>query len=408
MFLIFIALTSLSVPHAQAQDPPPADNSVPTAPATPSESEPTPAAQSPPLSPNDAPVANEPSHLVSPLEPLPDIEARNFPVKVVKRSKSMRTYLFDDMSESKTSPGRILLLRRESEPIMAFRVLKTYPEKKQFAAKRVRTYRDVNQLDVDEPYAALEKVSDIAPPPPTLEDKADLKELEANSPVGGTDPESQDPTKIGSAPDTQPYDPDLDAGTSPPPSGAADSEGSRERSRDEDEIDSHLGVIVDEVYPLDTDSHWLSAGLGFLRNVDSDGAPSFYIGAGARYALTLGKTLFLRRAHAQDSLAVEGGIYYYKIINFTAGKSDAYNVMPLMGTVRYNILFGENFGIFLYGGIVRNNATIASSGSEEARALLAQTYPAAGGGLLFRVGPSWFARVDLGFDTVGLGLILRF
>jgi hypothetical protein len=166
-------------------------------------------------------------------------------------------------------------------------------------------------------------------------------------------------------------------------------------------------MTVDEVNSLDPNLQWLTASFGFFRNYGADGQSAYFTGGGLRYAVTLGKSLFLRRAHAQDSLALEAGAFYYKILNFQ-GNNDSYAVVPLIGTLRYNILFGENFGIFFYGGIMQNNVTSVVGGNEDAKAVLSSVFPAAGAGILFRVGPSWDARVDLGIESIGLGLVLRF
>lgn len=382
--LAALALITLPLRSSRADEPAPA--------ATPN----SPAAQATP-GPIDTGGLDEPQ--------LPDIEARSFAVKVARRSTSGKTYLFDDVSDSKTHPGKILLLRRESEPIMAFRVVKIYDEQKQFAAKRVRRYGAYHILDGGESYVALEKVGDVAIPPPTAQDKADLKELEAKPDVGPAPP----PTAPG--PEVHPFDSDLDAGTSPPPSGAVDSENMKDAAHDRDDDEdeqTRFGMTVEEVTPLDPNNQWLSACFGYFNN-----GGNYFAGAGARYGLSLGKMIFLRKAHLQDSLAVEGGVFFYKILGYTApgataDPSSAYSVLPFEATARYNVLFGENFGIFFYGGMMQNIVTNVSGGDATTQASLQTILPAVGTGLLFRVGPSWETRVDLGYEMISLGLMLRF
>lgn len=391
-------------PTAPAVSPAAPDNSAaPANPATP-ESTPAPAPTSTPGSSDPGPGTSPTPSAPEANEPLPDIEARDFAVKISKRSTSTNTYLFDDVSDTRTHPGKILLLRREAEPIMAFRVVKVYPDKKQFAAKRVRRYGSYHVLDPGDSYMALEKVGDVAMPPPTAQDKADLKELETGAPAAGA---PTPPTAPG--PEVRPFDADLDAGNSPPPSGGVDTENAKSNPHDDndDDPEDRFGVTIDEVTPLDPNHQWLTASFGYFNN-----AGSLFAGGGLRYGLSLGKMIFLRRAHVQDSIVVEGGAFFYKIINFQS-EGDSYSVLPLVGTVRYNILFGENFGIFFYGGVVQNIVTQASGGANstntpQVAAALQSVLPAAGGGLLFRVGPNWDARVDLGYDMIGLGLVLRF
>jgi hypothetical protein len=72
-------------------------------------------------------------------------------------------------------------------------------------------------------------------------------------------------------------------------------------------------------------------------------------------------------------------------------------------------MFGENFGIFFYGGLMQNFVTqVSANATADVQASLQSIVPAVGTGLLFRVGPSWEARVDLGYDMLALGLVLRF
>lgn len=363
-----------------------------------------------PSEPTASPSPN-PSPSVEP--PLPDIEARVFDVKVAKRSASTKTYLFDDVAGSEPPLGKILLLRRDSEQIMAFRVVKLYPEKKQFAAKRVRTYGFHRVIEPGSTFSALEKVGDVVIPPPTAQDKADLKELESKP--GDIPPPPPDavppapattPPPTAPGPEVQAFDSDLDAGNSPPPAGAVDSENAKDSPTvpddDEDDETSHFGMAIEEVVPLDPNSQWLTATFAYFNN-----GGSYFAGAGMRYGLSLGKMLFLRKPRLQDSIVLEAGLFFYKITTFVS-TGDSYSVMPLVGTARYNILFGENFGIFFYGGLVQNVVTSATNGTTAAQTALQTVLPAAGTGLLFRVGPSWESRVDLGYDMLGLGLILRF
>jgi hypothetical protein len=339
---------------------------------------------------------------------LPPIEARTYPVKVVRRSNSNRVYLFDDVSGGKPATGRIILLKREAENIMAFRVLKSYPETQQFAARRVRRYGRYRILDRGEAFRAVEKIGDIALEALGEQDKADLKELEggggAGEPTRPGDPVS---SATGPLPETTAYDPELDAGTSPPPDGAVDSDDARSEPLGFGDDDGASALTVDEVFPLDMNNFWLTAQFAFLRNNGNQGGSSYYAGGGLRYAITLGRMLMLRTSGIQDSLSVEGGLFYYKILNFLVS-NDAYNVIPMVFTGRYTINLGEGFGLFFYGGMVHNRAMASSQATDEGLALLGTSLPAGGGGLIFRVGPNWDARVDLGIDMIGTGLMLRF
>src|SRR5690348_2631233 len=62
----------------------------------------------------------------SPSGALPKIETRSFNAKIIRQSQSHRMYMIgDDLSERPT-PGKIILLKENGRPVMAFRVIKDY------------------------------------------------------------------------------------------------------------------------------------------------------------------------------------------------------------------------------------------------------------------------------------------
>src|SRR6185312_10966960 len=250
-----------------------------------------------------------------------------YPVSVVKKSRSQRIYLLQDSSNAGPKTGRILMLRKSDTPeavndpnnnAMAFRILRTYPDKNQIAAKVVRRYGDQQTLPDNASYSAIEKVSDYFPPL-TPQDKADMKELETGNknPPPAPPPPTQEPApaptaappqsdaaplpapaqpqpqqKVAAATDAPPaapapnaagYDPELDAGTSPPPP-------AEDVAKPED---NHLGLTVEETKPLETRRWWITAQLGFFQNVNIDPTKvdpttkaygsAYYAGGGGRF-----------------------------------------------------------------------------------------------------------------------------
>lgn len=349
--------------------------------------------------------------------PLPEIRARMYPVSVVRASKSGQVYLFNDPNEARPFPGRILLVKKDRQQLMAFRVLRTYSDSRQFAAKVVRRYPEIEILPTEEAFSGIEKISDMTPPPPTSQDRADLKELEAGleSPPGAS---AIPPTAgIGARPQTVDYDPELDAGTSPALSGAVDSDlekadpsiddGDGEDSFDDD-ADGEM--VIEEVLPLDHFRSALSVQFGMMTNFNQSNEVELFgfRGAGLRYALTLGKMVFLKRAHLQDSLAAEGGFFAYQARFYTDAGVGVYSVTPLMASLRYTINFANKFGIFGYAGIMANRILSDVGGNDSDRAALNSTVSSAGLGALAAIGPGWDLRLDLGIDMLGLGLMLRF
>jgi hypothetical protein len=444
-----VPLSGAADPSVEAAPVPSTDTA--TLPATEPETAPA-APDAPPSSPTTGTDTNA-SEIPPTDGPLPEIEARNFAVKVVKRSTSGKTYLFDDLTNAQTRLGKLLLLRREPDPTtvpaMAFRVVKLYPESNRFAAKRVRRYGTTRALEAGLSYTALEKVGDVLITPPTAQDKADLAELETGAlpdtapipeelppgtpseivpgapipPVG--DPTAEIPgdsgeTSAAEAPATPPespatppeaaaYDPALDAGTSLPSSSAA----SQDDEEDEEGLGHRFGASVEEVTYIDHNRQWLSAGAGYFNAGTIDDATRYFKAAGVRYGYTVSRMVLLKRSQLQDSIALEAGVFAARLLTFPEGQNGTYTVVPLIGTARYNFHIGENFGVFLYAGLRQNlvpQAVNVAEGSAEEDTLnaLQTTAPAAGGGFFFRVGPGWYARVDLGYDSLTLGLTLRF
>ena len=340
------------------------------------------------------------------------IIARTYDISIVRRSQSNKMYLIDDPTTDAPKEGKILLLKEDRKPVMGLRVMKSYPDKKEFAAKRIRMYGDYTILDEGDEYAAIEKVGDLLAPPPTAQDKADIKELETPQDSDAVSPRTKEPDVKNTSqpvpspgPSVLPYDPELDKGSSPSPT--SDS-APADQSATED--DSLKNVTLDDVVPLDPHTQWLSAELGFLNNnipatTGGTSGSGYFPGGGFRYGVSIAKMVFLKKATIQDSITPEVGVFFYKLLGQS---NDAYAVMPLIGTLRYNIIFSQNFGFFLYGGVVQNVVLSASSPVTGAVSGLSSFLPAAGGGILFRVGPSWYTRLDAGIDTIGLGLVLRF
>ena len=404
-------------------------------------------------------------------EELPNIEARSFEVRPLRTAESKRTYLFEDASAAKPRVGSILLLKFGEEPVMAFRVLRTYAQNRQFIARRVRRYHKHEMLEENQSYTALERVSEIPVPGHmsyTTEEERDINELQQGMDLGAAawrneaqgfsrgdfyrsdelpsqlreaelerhreqgnldeelDGGGDDRNPQGEGlPDTDDYDPELDAGTSPPPrSGPPDNDefegpaiqrAVRRPWRGDDDDDSGP-TSIEEADPIDRDHHALTMQLGFLHNLNSEEKPVYFTGIGLRYGLTLGRMLLLSRPKLQDSLTLEGSAFLYKIANYTQD-DDAYTVMPLIGTVRYTVMTSDHFGFFFYGGIGKNlvtptafpeNADADALTQGEAVEILTRPVTAAGAGLLFKLGPGWEIRADVGLDMIATGLMLRF
>ena len=208
-------------------------------------------------------------------------------------------------------------------------------------------------------------------------------------------------------------DPELDLadrGGAPAPSKAQPSE-----NEDDDVVVDPGSLLVDDVDPIDLYFHGLTAEFGFLKNNSATGTSTYFSAAGLRYGLTLTHMLFAKSPHVQDSLTLEGGAFHYQVqgymVSDATNGTDGFSVTPLIGTLRYTLFVSESTAIFFYGGQVYNiakaNGPVFASNTQ-GEALLGGMQTAAGGGLIFRLGPGWEARADLGMDMFAFGMMLRF
>ncbi|MBI4924327.1 MAG: hypothetical protein HY843_00255 [Bdellovibrio sp.] len=325
-------------------------------------------------------------------EKLPDITAKTYQSKIIRKSKSSRIYLLEIATDNMPQVGRILLFKKNAEPVKAFRVLKIYFEKDQFAAKAVRKYPNYLQLNTNETYFTVEKISDVIPPEPTAADLEDLKELEA--PEMPKEPPPEEVQEIS------PIEKDKikEIETLPAPE--------EEPSLSEDE-DLWLSLTAEEVFPLDLNRFGLSAELGFLRAVNPDSIVYYFSGGGFRFNLKLFQIVFIKRPLLQDSLTLEAAAFLVRIQNLGGGLN-AYTLVPTIGDLRYTIHIGEGFNVFFYGGISKGFVISTAQGDLDVIKSFSVFQPAAGGGIIFRVGPNWEVRVNLGYDMVGGGILLRF
>ncbi len=347
---------------------------------------------------------------------------REFRVLVLRRSNSARTYLMKDPAGSETQTGKLILIKQINTPVLALRVVKIYPESKQFAAKRVKRYNDYHALDPDQQFAALEKTGDDLIPLLSEQDEKDIIEIEQPHVAALPPPQSQPslpgPAEAPPIPLLAPisneakrkvpaFDPELDSAASPEPA-SSDAPRSDEVKEPEEDVDpEEFGLPQDEISPLESHPNWITLSLGYYRNTSPAGTSPYFTGAGFRYAHTFKGPLFLRKTTLQDSIALEGGIHFYKIINFVS-KSDAYEILPLSLNLRYNFTFSSGFGTYFSAGILKNSVLRSILGTDDTTTALSSWVPSLAAGSFFQVGPQWYLRLDLGVEGAGLGLTLKF
>ncbi len=393
---------------------------------------------------------------------LPNIEARAFESRVLEVAPHGKLVLFEDPSGTAPRVGRILLLRRDDEPILAFRVLRTYPRQRRFIAKQVRAYGNHESVSAGEAFTTLERLNEIGVPAwmgYTTEDQLDLDQLQAGVAGAGAaerldagfeggdfyrsdelrtqteaPPTAPAPGEEAQLPASENGDP-AQAQEPPQPTlaeGGANAldeleeseEAALQRSRQSrrsssedngDFLNSSL-ELPEEIQPIDRYQSSLSGVFGLLKNRTIDGGAVYYTAAGVRYGLDLGERLFVSSPKVQDSLTLEGGLFAYRVSSY-AVENDAYTLIPVSGVIRYTFHTRGSIDLFAYGGILWNIVNAASTPTDlapedptQAQALgkLQGILPALGAGALIKIGPGWEIRADLGLDMIASGLVLRF
>jgi hypothetical protein len=397
-------------------------------------------------------------------EILPDIEAHQFKIVPLEKSRTGRIYRFKTDADQLPKVGSILLIEENKKPLLAFRVLKTDAAATQFVARRVRRYDATSELKLSERYEATEKLSDLVAPPegeyaktnsnPTVVPPPLTPPPSVPPPAQGSQPETAAPpvameqppeitaTPIPSdagipplpaepavaaevsptpppitdlpnaeaqtpAPEANPnlnvnqYDQDLDSGTSP--------------GADEDErvSDQELGLEVKEPTVLNPYKNAVGLSVGSFRNISNfTNANSMVGGFTAYYSPLLRNSVFYKKDIPEDDLALEFGVGYYSQSNLN--HNDTYNIVPLRAELRYDLYLSQTFTLLGYIGAQYNWVVAMDNVNINNNVLDAQNYDNLHGpqlnvgiGLFYNIGPQWYLRGDLGLDRFAIGLALK-
>lgn len=363
------------------------------------------------------------------------IEAESFPIRLVKKSTSGNVLLFDDVSENKPNPGKILLLKDSSEPIVAIRVLKNYDKNidetdkrkdTKFAGKIVLNFKDPS---IGSEYRALKKLGDRII---DLIKQEEVRQQKKAEDIEKTDEEL--------AKEISPDDEELDRGIPVPKkienkeSPAKAKEKAKEKEKKEvtkaeplfdkygNELeagsdgelppllpgdDSLEQTAINEDKPYEPSKHAISFEYASILNVDRDQLPANYSALGLRYNHSVWKNLLFKRKQFVDRVSFELSLFYYSIGSFVYS-DDVVTVFPVIFTPRYNVELTDNFMVYLYAGIMKNFATQSDGKEIIDTSVLEGFLPSLGIGLNIKFGPGWAARVDFGTDLFGIGAVLKF
>src|SRR5690606_28585747 len=91
---------------------------------------------------------------------LPPIDAHRFQSSPVQISTSGRVYRFSTKSADVPRVGNIVLIQEDGKPSMAFRVMQSNPQKKEYVGRRVRRYDNHQRLVINRSYGSVEKIAD--------------------------------------------------------------------------------------------------------------------------------------------------------------------------------------------------------------------------------------------------------
>lgn len=352
------------------------------------------------------------------------IEAKVYDIRTIRPSRSGRVYLFEKFDSDLPVDGKIFLVRNGAEPIMALRVLKTYPATQRIAAKKLRSYPGHEILPRGSNYRAFEKTGDrmVAPVPPTPEDLQDLRELEELPPApmeeeSAVDAEPSSPPQLeeevvlpAEEPPPEPMDeiPPAETLAEIPPvsdeAAAPDEDVPSEDSTPEQVERVAESNFTDEDLELKTveettenDLYYpnqISFVAGMLPNKKIPG-PASKFGGGLLYSRGIG-----------PRLAVEGGIYYYKSTDSETGIS--MTVTPLVGNLRYHYVLNPIWTLYGYGGFIFPRVANQVGASTKLLREVQVLTPALGVGAFIQTGPNWYVRLNFGIDSLTAGAALRF
>lgn len=343
---------------------------------------------------------------------LPTIEAHAFNVQVISRSNSNYTYLFSDPNHIQPKVGRVLMIKKNDAPGMIVRVLKLYPNEHLIAAKKIKTYGSVENFENKEFLVAIEKIMDSIPSAVTLADEEDLQELEDENDLEHSTTPSGPPS--GSSALTSSL---TQSNLTPKPTGSGkninhphlplDPESSDSDEEAVDTVQDRSSLVIQEIRTLDQLQHWLTVGFGIFKTYNPNNQVTYLTSGNVRYGITLQRRFLINRPNIQDSVVLEGSLYFFKAINY-AVLGDAYSVIGASPTLRYNVNFGQKFGVFAFTGLLKNYITSTNNPQPSATQLLSRSSLALGLGIFLQLGPSWYTRLDIGIEALSANLVLRF
>lgn len=315
---------------------------------------------------------------------LPQIEARDYDVTVIRPSQSNRVYLFKLKDPSQMPQvGRVFLVKLGQNPVMALRVLRIYPKYQQFAGKRLKTYEGFQGLETLGDYRVYERQGEIP----------DLGvESSKETPVV--------PQKPSPAP------PKTETKLTP-----ADEEDLRDIETAEKliaELEA-IDTVSDKLRSRDFYPNALTLQPGVAMTFNVAGYDAFYAPAmNIAWRRNIISPIFSRRYPKIDGLAIELGFSYYRVRGNVDNVAKLYTVLPLSGKLVYQVPLSEKVLASFYAGMVVQAVPQTVGVTEDELAMAQGYYGALGGALWFEVGPNWYFTLSGGNDFMGFGISLKY
>jgi hypothetical protein len=347
------------------------------------------------------------------------IEAEEFPVTTLKFSKSKKIILFKDESLNRPNTGKILLIKNNTEEIVAVRVLKNFEDS--FAGKIIYknkepelnvTYRAIKKIGIltQKPNSRIENPKDLL----TQNNDKNLKnelivddaELDKGIPI--PQPKAKPKEQQVTNEEVKRLD-EIEKSENDNKKPLFDSQGN-EIDNDNvilkpEEEELYYDPFTKEIQPLNPKWNAISIEYASIRSYDSQNNRSNYSAIGLRYTRDLDKMLAFQKENLQDSLSLELGIFLYSITNFRT-TTDSITILPVTLTLNYNLHFNEYFMLTPYLGLISPFITQAQGVND--LGLLNKKALATGLSSQLKLGPGWSIRIDFGTDMFATGVVLKF
>lgn len=321
-------------------------------------------------------------------------ETRKFKSTPVLISKTGRVYLFKVVPGAEPKPGNMVLIKEGPKALMAFRVLRADTEKNQYAARKAKKYNQTEELQLNLEYDSIEKsaLASTSTPPPEPEPKT-IPEPTTLEPTSA-EPTTAEPINVEQ----------LDAPSEPVPEPTPENV-SEEYFYDDEETSLYE---VEEIHALDPYRAAFSLMGSYSRNLSS-----FQIRGTVQSSIlaflsikTFKDILFFSK-QAQDWIDIEFGVGYYTYLNASTSPNRSFTILPLLAQAKYNIQVSETLSINAYGGFGFNAIISSKNATSFDKKRFGNIQQLMGLGLVYNMGPHWATRVDLGWDRMALGLMLK-